>query len=310
MSALTRKFKKIFGKDSANNGVFGSAAALSPAVSTDPEVIESLAAWLEGWSDATEGGLRLPTLEDTQGLKYDTDYHLAYMYQEGIPEYNASTTYYITPSISIVKETGTTKIYKSLTDANVGNPLTDNTKWQLLGDLTNLPSAALGTAAYVNTGTSSGDVPLIGTQSATTSLAGLVQLATNAEVAAGSSSQKGVVPSALLALFKGSLLVASSGYARLPIQNSGAFSEIIIQWAKGINTTIGDSTQTVNFPLTFPTAVLACSVSTINTSASTTGDAWFQEDSKTTSSIVVRAQWTGNGSVAGGVTPQIIAIGY
>ena len=95
MAALTRKFKQIFGKDSSNNGVFGSAAALAPATSTDPETIESLSAFLNGWSNATEGGLKLPTLEDMQGLKYDTDYHLAYIYQDGMQVYNSQTTYYI-----------------------------------------------------------------------------------------------------------------------------------------------------------------------------------------------------------------------
>lgn len=149
----------------------------------------------------------------------------------------------------------------------------------------------------------------LATGSASTTVKGIVELATDAEVATATDSIRAIVPSALASLF-GASLRSANGYIRLPIKVSGAFVEIIIQWAKGVNTTIGDSTQIVNFPLTFPTAVLACSVSTINTSASTTGDAWFQEDSKTTSSIVVRAQWTGNGSVAGGVTPQIIAIGY
>lgn len=139
MAALTRKFKKIFGKDSSNNGVFGSAAALAPATSTNPETIESLPAFLNGWSDATEGGLKLPTLEDTQGLKYDTDYHLAYMYQEGIPEYNSLTEY---QQHSIIKKTETTQLYRSLTNLNTGNPLTDNTKWALCGDLQFLPTSA------------------------------------------------------------------------------------------------------------------------------------------------------------------------
>lgn len=95
----------------------------------------------------------------------------------------------------------------------------------------------------------------------------------------------------------------ASGYTYLP-------NGLIMQWVKGANTTTVESIQTVNFPLTFPTAVLACSVSTINTSATTVADAWFQENSKTTSSIVVIASWPGVGNISGGIAPQIIAIGY
>lgn len=169
MVALTRKFKKIFAKDSANNGVFGSAAALAPATSTNPETIESLAAFLTGWEDATEGGLKLPTLEDMQGLKYDTDYHLAYIYQTGLQVYDSQTTYYTT---DLVRKAETNEIWKSLIDDNTGNALVAGVNWSLVGDLSYLPTAALGTAAYVNTGVSSGNVPLVGTRSATTSLAG------------------------------------------------------------------------------------------------------------------------------------------
>jgi hypothetical protein len=160
MPALTRKFKKIFGINSANNGVFGSKAAGTPANSTNPETIESLAAFLNGWGDATQGGLKLPTLEDMQGLKYDTDYHLAYIYQTGMQVYNSQTTYYTN---DLVRKDATTEIWKSLINDNIGNALVSGSNWALIGNLSYLPIATLGTAAYVNTGASSGDVPLIGT---------------------------------------------------------------------------------------------------------------------------------------------------
>lgn len=52
-------------------------------------------------------------------------------------------------------------------------------------------SSALGTAAARNTGTGTDTVPLVGTKSATESLAGLVELATTGEMTAGAA---GVVP--------------------------------------------------------------------------------------------------------------------
>jgi len=141
MPALARRFKKIFAKDSANNGVFGSAAALAPATSTNPETIESLAAFSTGWEDATEGGLRLPTLEDMQGLKYDTDYHLAYIYENGMQVYNSLTTYYTN---NLVREDATGKIWKSLVDNNTGNALVEGANWTLLGDIsTAIPATTL-----------------------------------------------------------------------------------------------------------------------------------------------------------------------
>ncbi len=241
MAALTRKFKKIFAKDSASNGVFGSKAAGVPANSTNPETIESLAAFLNGWEDATEGGLKLPTLEDMQGLKYDTDYHLAYIYQTGMQVYDSQTTYYTT---DLVRKVSTTEIWKSLVDDNTGNALVGGANWTLVGNLSYLPTTTLGTAAYVNTGTSSGNVPLVGTQSATTSLAGTIEIATDAEVIAGTDSQRAIVPSSLVAAFPNSK--ATNGYTYLP-------NGFILQ--SGYSATV--SNTTIVFPIAFPTACTA-----------------------------------------------------
>jgi len=176
MAALTRKFKKIFGKDSVNNGVFGSAAALAPATSTNPETIESLAAFLTGWEDATEGGLRLPTLQDMQGLKYDTDYHLAYIYQTGMQVYNSQTTYYTN---DLVRKDATTEIWKSLVDDNTGNALVNGSNWTLIANLADIPTS-----------------PIV---DASTTAKGIVELATNAEVTAGTDTSRAIVPSAFAA---------------------------------------------------------------------------------------------------------------
>jgi uncharacterized Zn ribbon protein len=143
---LLRKFKKIFAGSSSNIGVFGSAAALDPQTSTDPAVIESLSAFTGGWEDATQTGNRLPTIEDLNALKYDTDYHLAYIYQDGLQNYNSLTTYY---EDNFVREETTGKIWKSLIDDNTGNSLTEGANWTLVGDLAQLKEATttqIGTA--------------------------------------------------------------------------------------------------------------------------------------------------------------------
>lgn len=132
MPKLTRKTQKIFAKDGGAIGQFGSAQALSPTLTADPAVIQSLPAYESGWNDAVISGQKRPPLEEFNGLKYVNDYQNAYLFQEGIPEYDAATTYY---QNSLVKESGTTNIYKSLTDDNIGNALSNNTDWELQGNL-------------------------------------------------------------------------------------------------------------------------------------------------------------------------------
>jgi len=66
-----------------------------------------------------------PAIEDLNGLFYLLTTQLAYLYQTGIPEWNASATYYIG---SLVND-GSDVIYMSGVDANINNALTDGTKW-------------------------------------------------------------------------------------------------------------------------------------------------------------------------------------
>ena len=179
MSRVERKTQKIFGLN-GNNGIVGSELASGTntgVLSQDLDDLQGLAAFEDGLNSVVLSGENLPPLEEIQSLDYIETSQLAYIFQEGIPEYDSGTTYFNTPSPSIVKKVGTTEVYKSLVNSNIGNPLSDGTKWALLGDLANIPSAALGTAAYGNTGTGNGDIPEIGTPSATASLPGLSFLA-------------------------------------------------------------------------------------------------------------------------------------
>ncbi len=88
--------------------------------------------------------------------------------------------------------------------------------------------------------------PLIPALDATESVAGIAEIASQAETIAGTAS-KIVDPQKLLALF-GTSDRSTNGYARLPVKVGGAFTEIIIQWGflAGTNTL-------VTFPLAFPT---------------------------------------------------------
>ncbi len=76
-----------------------------------------------------------PYLQDMNGVMYVMAYEIAYLFEEGIPEYDTTTTYY---TGSIVKKVGTFELYGSLIDTNLGNALparVSNSDWAYLGNL-------------------------------------------------------------------------------------------------------------------------------------------------------------------------------
>lgn len=95
---------------------------------------------------------------------------------------------------------------------------------------------ALGTVATKNTGTASGEVPLVGTASATDALAGLVEKATDAEIATGTDTDRYISPAGLRA----SALVLATA-----VSASGTAVDFtsIPSWAKRI-TVIMDAVST------------------------------------------------------------------
>lgn len=150
MAKLTRVPAKVFAASAAADeiGQFGSAVAGSKLETADVATIQGLSAWLDGWSEALVSGNRYPALQEMNGLLKVLSYQGAYALQEGIPEYDANTSYYIG---SIVKKTGTFELYGSLTDDNVGNALTVGASWQFLGDLRALYQVPANTTIYVAT---------------------------------------------------------------------------------------------------------------------------------------------------------------
>lgn len=172
MAKLTRVYQKLFGVNGGAIGVFGSAQANSPASGTltsDPATVQSLAAYEAGWASASIGGTRRPTQEEFNGINFVNTRQLSYLFQEGIAVWDSSTEYH---ENSIVKEDGTTNIYKSITNTNTGNALTDIANWEFLGDLKN---------------------PI----QATETDAGIAEIATQAETDAGLDDTKILTPTKL-----------------------------------------------------------------------------------------------------------------
>lgn len=124
MPKIFRVHQKQFGSAGPNGdfGQFGSLKAGSKTFTKDPEVIQALSAFLNGWGSAVVGGYR-PALEDMNGLFLLAFRQVAYMLQEGIPEWDTATIYY---TGSMVKYSGI--LYVSLAEDNTGkipssNPL-------------------------------------------------------------------------------------------------------------------------------------------------------------------------------------------
>ncbi len=172
MAKLTRVYQKLFGVNGGAIGVFGSAQANSPASGTltsDPATVQSLTAYEAGWASASIGGTRRPTEEEFNGINFVNTRQLSYLFQEGIAVWDSSTEYH---ENSLVKEDGTTNIYKSITDNNTGNALTDIANWEFLGDL---------------------KTPV----QATETDAGIAEIATQAETDAGLDDTKILTPTKL-----------------------------------------------------------------------------------------------------------------
>lgn len=130
MSKIARFFQKVFASNYAASPTgqiaqFGSLAGGTAAYSGDPSTIQALAAWQNGWSAATVGS-KSPTFQDFNAFQFVVTQQLAYLLQAGIPEYDASTTYYIG---SFCQVAGV--VYVSIVDSNTGNAVTNPAYFKL-----------------------------------------------------------------------------------------------------------------------------------------------------------------------------------
>lgn len=180
MARLTRVYQKVFASNASNNGVFGSLQAGNPTTSNNVATLQSLSAFENGWDDAAYSGDKLPPLEEFQGIQYGISYQQAYMLQEGIAEWDASTPYYkgsLTKTIS-----GTSfKLYCSLQDNNTGNIVTNTSYWKKVMDSDDVYAFDSAVAHLSGTETISGDKTFSGSVSL------------NGTIAAGQTVKKTII---------------------------------------------------------------------------------------------------------------------
>ena len=146
MTNFTRKFLDEFAKDNKNTDltVYGSTASGSSITSSDPEILQSNPKFREGWKGATLENLtnntRNPVRNEWSALDYIHNYHINHILQKGGQEYDDQTEYFID---DLVRDVGSSKYYQSIINNNVGNPLTDDSKWKFTGDIKSQPNVVL-----------------------------------------------------------------------------------------------------------------------------------------------------------------------
>lgn len=101
MAKIPRITQQVFASTAGFEQVaeFGSLAAATPVFTLDVATIQSLGAWTAGWFNAVIGG-NSPAIEDMNGAFLVMTQQLAYGLQQGIPEWDAGTTYYFGSVVS------------------------------------------------------------------------------------------------------------------------------------------------------------------------------------------------------------------
>ncbi len=164
MPKLTRVTVVQFGAGgpSTDFGQFGSKTAAAPQTSQSPSVIMALGAWATGWATAAVGAAFNPYLEDMNGFCLTAFYFLANLFERGVPDWIATTTYY--KGAVVQDPAGSGQQFYSLTDNNLNQALplgASNAQWQWLNPPLNVvgASATVGALPKVTATTPLGGSP-------------------------------------------------------------------------------------------------------------------------------------------------------
>ncbi len=136
MSRITRVTAIPFGSTGTTDDfeTFGSTADGSTVYSKDIAAIQAAPDWLTGWRAALIAS-KAPVLQDMNAKMLVDSNLICYLFQEGTPEYNAGTTYYIGSVVKNLANSGYVEYYASLINTNTGNALptrTSDSNWAFL----------------------------------------------------------------------------------------------------------------------------------------------------------------------------------
>lgn len=153
MAKIERKTQKIFASNTSADQItaFGTAKTTSPEFTTDVAEIQTNT-FLQGWSQSLVSDLA-PFMQDSNGLWYMATKQLAYLFQEGIAEWDAETEYSIGSLVKTVSN-NTCNFYQSIKNSNINNAVTDTSYWKEVFNVTSTYSAT-GTVAVNGTAVAS-----------------------------------------------------------------------------------------------------------------------------------------------------------
>lgn len=132
MTKLKRFTGKVFGGSATAVGddpqiaQFGSALANTFVGTTDPEIIQQLPAWGQGWIGAVTPTQQYPALPEMTGAMKVLSHQICGILQQGVSTWDSGTIYY---TGNFASKNG--RLYISQIDENQGNdPAIDTTNWQ------------------------------------------------------------------------------------------------------------------------------------------------------------------------------------
>lgn len=122
---IERKTFKPFGTNASIDEIaqVGSLRAGAPTFSKDPETIQGLTNYTDGWFGIAMGD-NSPAMEDMNGIQFVFAYMIAMILGSGVAEWDDGTTYSIG---SIINVQG--NLYQSLQDNNLNHPYVDQAWW-------------------------------------------------------------------------------------------------------------------------------------------------------------------------------------
>lgn len=129
MARITRKTQKIFASNAQSDQItaFGTAKTSNPTYTTDVSAIQT-AIYEQGWTPSLMSDLA-PYLQDSNALWYAITTQIAYLYQQGIAEWDINTEYTQGSLVSRYNN-GEIEIYMSLQNNNIGHKLTETSYWK------------------------------------------------------------------------------------------------------------------------------------------------------------------------------------
>ena len=126
---IPRVTGKIFAANAAEGdiGQFGSALTGTKVPTDDISIIQALPAYEEGWRGAVVSDRNYPTIQEMNGLQKTFSQQINYILQNGMPEWDAGTTYFTDQFCRVGS-----MFYVSLQDNNLGNnPTTTTGFWEI-----------------------------------------------------------------------------------------------------------------------------------------------------------------------------------